>query len=399
MRLFTRKRSPAGTPVAPVADLGGAVVAVRLDDGISPPAAPSCIDVVFGAGGQARRAGAPAQAGETAWRFHCGPYQCDFAPFAAAPELGLRTRFVIDGGDPRLALQRFDLYLFSEAAPVLTLADFSAAIGQAVQMALAQRALDLPPCTSVDEWHAFRAGFNQLLYTRFGVTVDDCVPADLAPQADFAAVLRARGQQEEPEEVENAGVQADAEPAVALVMESAAPGPAAAQTLAAPVTAAAATANKAAIAATAHDDARALRRLFLELPPLAAALRLLAPPAGRDGFLQQRAMLQRFALSQLDVDTMPSLAWATPDRPLPAAQQAQRARASTLAVAALDEAWALLARLQVAAAPDAALYDEADRIAANLELALARRRAIDGGQAAEDDNVEEADTVRKEPRL
>jgi hypothetical protein len=52
--------------------------------------------------------------------------------------------------------------------------------------------LELPPCTTLDEWNAFRQGFNQLLYMRFGLTVDDCVPVDLATAATMRANWRAR---------------------------------------------------------------------------------------------------------------------------------------------------------------------------------------------------------------
>jgi hypothetical protein len=64
-----------------------------------------------------------------------------------------------------------------------------------------------------------------------------------------------------------------------------------------------------------------------------------------------------------------------------------------IAVAAMDEAWSLLARLQLAShAQWPALLDEADRICANLEAGLALRRAT---QAPEPGTGLE----RKEPSL
>eukprot|EP01034_Spumella_vulgaris_P001471 gene1471-1945_t len=175
---FVRRRAAAdAAPGSPCAELGRSVVAMRLR---GEQVAGECIQVVFSEGGQSRRAAAAgARSGEVAYGFHPGPYGMDIAPFAAAPEIGLRTRFVIDAADPRVAQQRFDLYLFSEVTDVLTVAGLQAAAESAVQQALAQGMLELPPCTSLDEWNGFRAGLNQLLYTRFGITVDDCLPVDL----------------------------------------------------------------------------------------------------------------------------------------------------------------------------------------------------------------------------
>lgn len=131
----------------------------------------------------------------------------------------------------------------------------------------------------------------------------------------------------------------------------------------------------------ATADAHALRRLFLELPALAGGLRLIALSPGHEIFIAHRSLLQRVALLSLDVGTMPSLAWAAPDRPLALNQQTRRAQHSVTAVQALDQAWALLARLQLpAAAPQpelAALLDEADRIISNLDHHLAQRRTAD----------------------
>jgi hypothetical protein len=127
-----------------------------------------------------------------------------------------------------------------------------------------------------------------------------------------------------------------------------------------------------------------LRRLFLELPAWSAAVRALALPEGQTLFTARRDVLQRCALAALDVNTMPSLAWAAPDRPLTQPGQARRAGHSMAAVQVLDEAWALLAQWQLATAArattdvHAALLDEADRLVANLAFHLAGRRAVEG---------------------
>jgi hypothetical protein len=148
----------------------------------------------------------------------------------------------------------------------------------------------------------------------------------------------------------------------------------------------------------AAADAHALRRLFLELPAWTAGVRALAQPAGQALFNTRRGLLQRCALAALDVNTMPSLAWAAPGRPLPVPLQAGRAAHSVAAAQALDQAWALLARWRLVAqdraastADHAALLDEADRLTANLAFHLAGRRAI-GAETA-------PPTERREPQL
>lgn len=270
--------------------------------------------------------------GELLYCFHPGPYTVDLVPFAAAPEAGLRLAFVVDTPDPRVAQQRFDLFLASEAGERLELSDLRTAIETAVRRELAQGNLELPPCATLDEWDAFRAGVDELLYMRFGVTVEDCMPADVG---DYAAALKSR-------------------PAPAPQPE--------------PV--------RAPEAPSPDADARALRRLFLELPRLTSALRLVAIPPGQDLFGQHQALLRRLDQVSLLVSTMPALELEAPGKRLDARQQARRARHSVHALAALDEAWALLARLK--AGPVAAVMDDADRIVANLELDSAGRRIAVG---------------------
>ncbi|WBS05484.1 hypothetical protein OU994_14965 [Pseudoduganella sp. SL102] len=333
----------------------GTTVAARCD---TLPAPPGATIVVFGADGQARRpapsAGkAPlAGKGEIAWWFVAGPHGVALVPFAAAPELGLRLAFVIDTADPRLARQRFDLFLSSEVAGQagsLSLVDLAGRLEAALRAALAGGTLDLPPCTSLEEWQAFRAGLDELLYMRFGVTVDDCVPVEL-DDVDFAGVLRRRAAALAPTPVEAA-------PSAAVAASAAEP--------AAPV--------------AGPDDAAALRRLFLELPEASRVLRLLPAPA----FAARQAQLQRLALAALDVNTMPALAWAAPGRRRAFDEQRNLAAASAQAVRALDELWSALAQMKVAGGGD----DELDRILANCECHLAVRRGNAGGASIHTDSA------------
>jgi hypothetical protein len=430
MGLFSRRRKFS----ADTGGLGATLIALRLDEGDVAPSHSTV--VVFNAGGHARRVAAgkvSCEQGETVFCFHPGPYTVDVTPFASAPEWGLRLRFVVDAANPRVTRQRFDLYLYSETAGRLELADFSAAVEMALQAELAQGALELPPCTSLEEWHAFRAGLNQLMYTRYGVTVDDCVPVDLGDQIDYATILQTRAQQAaEAERVRfiateaAKAVQSDLAPATAPAastpaaieptLHTAKPAAAAAaagkaqtdapgaQNRAASATASPATpglgresdvalpsdaavvrqsagrtpsgaASVRATATTAEQDAWALRRLFLELPALGSGLRLLTLPNGLPIFQQHQAVLLRLGMAALNVNTMPSLAWAAPDQPLSMAGQARRVAQTMIAQSALDEAWSLLARLQLADPQQwPALLDEADRICTNLETGLSLRR-------------------------
>lgn len=147
----------------------------------------------------------------------------------------------------------------------------------------------------------------------------------------------------------------------------------------------------------AELDARALRRLFIELPAVSAGLRAIAWPSGTTLFTARTALLQRLALCMAEVETMPALALAAPGQPFPLAQQARRARHTLAAESALDDAWALLARLRVAGAGRSeqawlTLLDEGERLAANLATQLSARRIPDGGMDADP-----AEPERKEP--
>ncbi|MDB5748624.1 MAG: hypothetical protein JWP72_3472, partial [Massilia sp.] len=289
--MFELLRRIAGAPAFEAAGLGTQVIARPIASGCLLP--PGGIGVVFDPAGHTRRVSAGGRmvlaSGDAAWCFHPGPYGCDLVPFAAAPEIGLRVSFVVDSPDPRVTQQRFDLYLASEAVGELTLAGFAAEVESTLQRELAQGNLELPPCTTLDEWNAFRGGFNQLMYTRFGVTVDDCVPVDLAGSRDYARELQAR--------VDAAPAASSATPHIeGAAPAAAAPGP-------------------------APDDARALRRLFLELPCLMCRVRLAALPQGQGLFRQQQALLNRLDLVSLAANAMPALALAAPGQPLALAQQ------------------------------------------------------------------------------
>jgi hypothetical protein len=378
MGLFSRRRKPA----ADMGGLGVSLIALRVEAGDVVPA--PCTAVVFNAAGHARRAAAgkvSCEQGEMAFCFHPGPYTVDLTPFAAAPEWGLRLRFVVDAANPRVSQQRFDLYLYSETAGRLVVADFAASAELALQAELAQGALDLPPCTTLEEWHAFRAGLNQLMYTRYGVTVDDCVPVDLGEQIAYATILRTRAEQEA---ARTAAADAAVAAAAIAPAPTAADAPGAAIADRAPAAAVAGrrlapdSTAAAAVPATrsaAEQDARALRRLFIELPALGSELRLLALPEGSAIFRQHQALLLRLGMAALNVNTMPSLAWAAPDQPLSADDQSHRSAQTLIAQSALDESWSLLARLQLAGPQQwPQLLDEADRICANLETGLSLRR-------------------------
>jgi hypothetical protein len=324
-------------PVHDACTLGRTAVALPLSPGCGAP--PGCPVVIVDADGRPRRATTPAgkkvelRPGELAWAFHPGPYTIDLVPYAQAPEIGLRTTFAIDPQDPAAAGKRFDLYLAAEADGRVDLAALGTKVESAVRSALEQGSLDLPPCADIDEWNAFRQGLNRLLYLRFGLTVDDCVPVEL-DGVDYAAQLAARA----------VGTAAPAPGAEKVVPDLA--------------------------------DAKALRRLFLELPCLMCGLRLGALPNGQDQFRQQQALLQRLDRLSVEITTMPALVLAAPGQPLALDEQLRRMRHSRRATAALDEAWALLARLEGAQGERlAALYDEAERIVANLEADCAGRRA------------------------
>lgn len=339
-------------PAVDACELGRSVVALAMPAGTAPPS--GCHSVVVGTDGRTRRLQAArkieAREGETAYAFHPGPYAADLQPFEAAPEIGLRTSFAIDAPDPQASQQRFDLYLAAEVSGRLELTALVTAIEAALRHELATGGLELPPCTALDEWNAFRQGLNQLLYMRFGLTVDDCVPVDLGETRDYAQMLAARAAA--PVETTAPAVA----PSVAVASERFDP---------------------------AAEDAKALRRLFLELPCLMCGLRLAAMPSACEQFQRQQVLLQRLDLVSVGVNAMPALALAAPGQALPDVEQTRRARHSRRACLSLDEAWALLARLrQAGEAALPQLYGEAERIVSNLEADCAGRRSVTGDEEA-----------------
>ncbi len=350
------KRQQRAAPVD-TSMLGELAVAMVVPAGSAQ--APGCTAVLIDQGGRARRIEPSARIapspGETAWLFRPGPYRFDLRPFEAAAELGLRISFVIDAPDPHAHQQRFDLYLASEAqgAGIVKAADFFAAIEAAVQRELRQGHLDLPPCTTLAEWNVFRAGLNRLLYLRFGVTVDECLPVDLGGQRDYAAMLTERA---------------------ANAPQPATDAPQALVPVVVPVVVP--------VSAPPQTDAFSMRRLFLELPCLMCALRMAVLPRGQALFRRHQELLRRLDLLNLQAATMPSLELAAPAVPLDTLNQQRRAAHSLRACGALDEAWALLARLQLEdegvqnddTAALELLFDDAERIVANLECDLHGRR-------------------------
>ncbi len=401
----------ATRPADAAVRLGTDTIARRVDAGALVP--PACVGLVFEQGGHLRRLDAGARIvlrdADTACCFHPGPYQFDVTPYAQAPEIGLRLQAVIDSADPRVMQQRFDLYLMSEAEGQLERAGLQQACEHALQLGLLQGNLALPPCTTEAEWDLFRAGLNRLLYTRFGITLEECLPVDLGESVDYARILSARAAHNAAAPCVSAmpappATQGQTSASVPSLVSATTPGlasvPASAPSSASASIPAPASASALAPAsglgqaqapvsalpcAPAEDafikDARALRRLFLELPSVMCCLRLALLPPGPALFKLHRELLQRLDLVSLSVNSMPSLEWATPDQPLGAAEQQRRARDSAQAVGALDEAWALLARLNDAAPAQLdALFDDADRIVANIEQAVGARRLICSAQ-------------------
>lgn len=439
-------------------DLGTGSVVTRVVAGRSVPV--GCVGLVADAAGSARRvlAGQRLEAAshELVWCFHPGPYRMEIAPFAHAPEMGLHLQVVVDDADPRLRQQRFDLFVMAEVRDGLCLTDLKSRLEMQLAAALEQGMLELPPCTTLDEWHAFRAGLNQLVYTRFGLTVEDCFPVDLGDRVDYAALLAARPALEqaiavcEPHGASNendatalpTGVSAsassptthpaptnaaderalgatdatraggaesakrDAARAVAAepgernaaraggaeAVERVAPGAGATQAVeqetacaGGPLVAAVRTRFGARPVDAVEVDALALRRMFLELPHVMCSFRAAALPDCPDAFRVQKSLLARLDIVLLSVSTMPTLELEAPGVTLPRDEQHRRATASAQAIDALDDAWSLLARIELAGRIDEPMADSADRIIANLEAAVANRRATrQPGEQGED---------------
>lgn len=396
-------------------DLGAGSVVTRVAAGRSVPV--GCVGLVADAAGSARRVPAgqrlEAASHELVWCFHPGPYHMEIAPFAHAPEMGLHLQVVVDDADPRLRQQRFDLFVMAEVREGLCYVDLKARLQAQLAAALEQGALELPPCTTLDEWHAFRAGLNQLVYTRFGLTVEDCFPVDLGDRVDYAALLAARpaleqaagdgaalcapqgaSNEDDPTALPTGGAASAASPSARpaptqTMAERAQGGTGATREGGAESAERGAACDGGAESAklvlappggaqgdAAEVDALALRRLFLELPHVMCSFRAAALPDRPDAFRLQKSLLARLDMVLLSVSTMPTLELEAPGVALPREEQHRRATASAQAIAALDEAWSLLARIELAGRIDEPMADDADRIVANLEAAVANRRAI-----------------------
>lgn len=363
--------------------LGTSVLAVRMDGAQSSPLPQGAVLLETADG--------------MAWAVHAAPLRCFMAPFAAAPEIGLRLDYCFDASGDR---HRFALLLAAEAENSLTVATIGSALQDAVQAALQLGTLELPPCTTDEEWHAFRAGLNELVYTRFGLVVEDCLPVDLHPSTDFAAQLAAnvaRTDTAPPPHSEPQGRETTIRASCAERDEGAC-SPESCSASVEPMDAGqgargdepwlagmlladmpwhgrrtAAASAAAAGGNPVQSDAKALRRLFLELPALAAGLRALPMKEGDGTFAPLQDILRRLAHAALSVNTMPSLTLAAPGQRLPKHTQQLRAMHAQSAQSALEEGWALLAAMR--GGLDPARLDDIDRMLSNLEYSLAQRRA------------------------
>lgn len=314
----------------------------------------SALAVRAGAHAVAPQGSAAVETAEGAvWFAYTGALRCTLAPFAAAPEFGLHVDYCFDPGGETA---RFALLLAAEAERLLSTEAFGAALQDAVRGGLQMGSLELPPCIADDEWQVFRAGLNELVYTRFGVIVEDCVPVDLHPARDFAADLLAT----------LGASAASSGAAVAAPAQADAP-------VAAP-----ARAGDEARETGPAADARAMRRLFLELPALSSGLRALPMREGDGSFAPMQDMLRRLALAAVSVNTMPSLTLPAPGQRVTKEARGLRAAHSLAAQSALDDAWAWLASMRCGL--DLERLDEADRILSNLEYSLAQRRTAGTGK-------------------
>lgn len=369
---------------------------------------------------------------QKAFLLHSGPHRCQLCLHPATPEIALDLRFVLDSPDPRVPQQRFDLFLSSEIDDDLTLAAMAARLQAGLQAEFASGGLDCFAQMSLPEWMRFRAQLERWLYTRFGLTVEDCALVDVGDQVDYAQILLARAAAQAASHpaspVPGAGTPASSASlsnhansmqvgretqASPAAMPQTGNRPAVdvsdAGTLASRAEAAGADAGQnparaAAAPPTARSlpswislpwfdsaadavaaDAAGLRRLFIELPDFAMRWRALNPSPGF--FALQQSSLQRLSLLRPLVAGMPALTLAAPNQSLAHWQIAARSDAMRQALAAWEQAWSLLARLddlpgtgtQSAAALLARWQAEQDailRITGNLEHCLALRAQV-----------------------
>ena len=231
---------------------------------------------------------------------HPGPYCVDILPQQNAPELALRLYLVLDSADPRLQRQRFELFLHSEAPSGLSLAELRQSV-QACIDAQSQH-LYLETCPSAQEWLAYRAALEKLLYIRFGWSVEDCMPVDLRGQAncvDYVDQVLACAAEARPQRIE---------------AHTQTPIQTSAQKLPMPA-------------------AQLRRRLFLELPALCQAWRLLDWPQNLALFSQRQALWHRLDMLDAQLAILPDAAFHKPSLHQ-----------------TLEQAWAQLAQWQALAA-------------------------------------------------
>ena len=172
---------------------------------------------------------------------------------------------------------------------------------------------------------------------RFGVTVEECVPVDLGDSVDFAQILLARA--------------------------------------AAQRTCAAGGSCHLCLRLEPLSDARALRRLFLELPCVMCALRLAVLPPGQELFRRHQDLLR--------ASTWPACRWRPCRRwnwPPPACRSmrtSRRAGSSTAGARSRRSTRRGRCCRACRLAADARLeplFDDAERIVANLEYDIGERR-------------------------
>ncbi len=232
---------------------------------------------------------------------HRGPYTAKILPQADIPELALHLQLVIDQLDNAVAEARFALFLHSELIEELSLTELTRRIQECVNAQVAQGYLLIDTCPSAAEWQEYRAQLEKLLFTRFGLSVEDCLPVDLAEQVDYASQLIAQ---------ELAVASAEiTEPSAQLT----------------PV-------KHSTIFPRHLTEIAVSRRMFLELPALCRQWRALAWPRDVALFARLQAVAQRMDLLEAH--------YASPPTAL------QRRQAQQLFLT-LEQAWALLARLQL----------------------------------------------------
>lgn len=330
---------------------------------------PDCIGIVIAPDGTATRHAA----GQTlcppwqkAFLVTTTPQRCRLCLHPACPEIQLDLRYVLDSADPRLAHQRFDLFLASEIGQDYSCDALATQLQTLLQAEMANGDLDCHPQMSLPEWMRFRALLERWLYIRFGLTVEDCALVDAGETLDYAQILLARAAAA----AENRASR-DSVRALPPAQASAEPFPAPTPDWDAPP------APPARHPQHAGSDQGQLRRLFLELPEFMLGWRALNPPPAF--FALQQSVLQRLSRLKVTVAAMPALTLAAPKQPLAPWQIAMRSHAMHDAMRAWEQAWALLARLQpgseVAWSQPAGL-DSIERIFANFEHALVQRAQI-----------------------